>query len=198
MQERGCKFKIRLIFFLELHSNVFWNRSVRAIFVGAVISSHWYLYLVTNNELANLELMASFLFWAQSWAHPDMGLVMVFPSHGPNFVSELILIDTYINSLGSSTDLRSVWHLTCAETWNALQRQNAENLKQIFPEKEYRGLSPNFHIHVSVSGLYIPTMGLPFLLEEICGPILGIHKSLTDTWMWKLGLRPRYSQKRNI
>jgi hypothetical protein len=54
-----------------------------------------------------------------------------------------------------------------------LQRQNAENLKQIFPEKEYRGLSPNFHIHVSLSELYIPTMGLPFLLEEICGPILG-------------------------
>jgi hypothetical protein len=23
-------------------------------------------------------------------------------------------------------------------------------------------------------------MGLPFLLEEICGPILGIYKSLTD------------------
>ncbi len=32
-------------------------------------------------------------------------------------------------------------------------------------------------------------MGLPFLLEEICRPILGIYKSLTDTWMWKLGLR---------
>jgi hypothetical protein len=60
-------------------------------------------------------------------------------------------------------------------------KKNAENLKQIFPEKEYRGLSPNFHIHVSVSELYIPTMGLPFLLEEICGPILGIYKSLTDT-----------------
>ena len=64
---------------------------------------------------------------------------------------------------------------------HALQRQNAENLKQIFPEKEYRDLSPNLHIHVSVSELYIPTMGLPFLLEEICGPILGIYKSLTDT-----------------
>jgi hypothetical protein len=36
---------------------------------------------------------------------------------------------------------------------SALQRQNAENLKQIFPEKEYRGLSPNFYIHVSVSEL---------------------------------------------
>jgi hypothetical protein len=77
-----------------------------------------------------------------------------------------------------------------------LQRQNAENLKQIFPEKEYRGLSPNFHIHVSVSELYIPTMGLPVLLEEICRLILGKYKSLKDTWMWKLGLRPRYSQKR--
>ncbi len=48
-----------------------------------------------------------------------------------------------------------------------LQRQNTEISKQIFPEKEYRGLSPNFHIHASVSDLYIPTIGLPILLEEI-------------------------------
>jgi hypothetical protein len=68
-----------------------------------------------------------------------------------------------------------------SDTLSTLQRKNGENLKQIFPEKEYRGLSPNFNIHVSVSELYIPTMGLPFLLEEICGPILGIYKSLTDT-----------------
>ncbi len=79
-----------------------------------------------------------------------------------------------------------------------MQRKNAENLKQIFPEKEYRGLSPSFHIHVSASELYIPAMDLPFLLEEICGPILGIYKTLTETWMWKLGLRPRNSQKRNL
>jgi hypothetical protein len=36
---------------------------------------------------------------------------------------------------------------------NTLQRQNNEISKQIFPEKEYRGLSPNFHIHVSMSDL---------------------------------------------
>jgi hypothetical protein len=54
----------------------------------------------------------------------------------------------------------------------ALQRQNTEISKQIFPEKEYRGLSPNFHIHASVSDLNIPTIGLPILLEEICRPIL--------------------------
>jgi hypothetical protein len=48
----------------------------------------------------------------------------------------------------------------------ALQRHNAENSKQILPENESRGLSPNFHIHVSVSPLYIPTIGLPILLQE--------------------------------
>ncbi len=50
-------------------------------------------------------------------------------------------------------------------------------------------LSPNFHIHVSVSDLNISTMGLPILLQG--GPILGIYESLTDIWMWKLGLRLR-------
>ncbi len=64
-----------------------------------------------------------------------------------------------------------------------LQRTNTENLKQIFPEKELLGHSPNFHIQVSVSDLYIPTIDLPILLQEmyICAPILGIYKSLTDT-----------------
>jgi hypothetical protein len=32
-----------------------------------------------------------------------------------------------------------------------------------------------------VSDLYIPTIDLPILLEEICRPILGLYKSLTDT-----------------
>ncbi len=68
-----------------------------------------------------------------------------------------------------------------------LQRQNTEISKHIFTEKEYRGLSPNIHIHASVSDLYIPTIGLPILLEEICRPILGLCKSLTDTWLWKIG-----------
>ncbi len=54
-----------------------------------------------------------------------------------------------------------------------MQRHNTKISKQIFPEKEYRGLSPNFHIRASVSDLYISTIGLPTLLEEICRPILG-------------------------
>jgi hypothetical protein len=47
-----------------------------------------------------------------------------------------------------------------------LQGHNTENAKQIFPEKELRGLSPNFHIHVSVTELYISRIGLPILLQE--------------------------------
>ncbi len=62
-----------------------------------------------------------------------------------------------------------------------LQRQNTEISKQIFPEKEFRGLTPSFHIHMSVGDLYIPLIGPPILLEEICRPILGPYYSLTDT-----------------
>ncbi len=61
---------------------------------------------------------------------------------------------------------------------SALQRANTENLKQIFPENELRGHSLDFHIHESESDLYIPTIDLPILLQEICGPILRIFKSL--------------------
>ncbi len=79
-----------------------------------------------------------------------------------------------------------------------LQRTNTENSKQLFPEKQLRSHSPNFHLHVSMSDiLYINTIDLPILLQEICKPILGIYKSLTNTRMWNLGLRPRNSQKRN-
>ncbi len=53
-----------------------------------------------------------------------------------------------------------------SSTGGAMQRHNTEYSKQIFLEKELCGLSSNFHIHVSVSGLYIPTIGLPILLQE--------------------------------
>ncbi len=50
-----------------------------------------------------------------------------------------------------------------------LQRTNTEHSKHIFPEKELRGNSPNFHIHVSVNDFYIPTIDLPILLQENMG-----------------------------
>jgi hypothetical protein len=61
---------------------------------------------------------------------------------------------------------------------HTLQRHNTENSKQIFPEKELHGHSPNFNIHGSMSDLYITTIGLPFLLQE---NMRTDYKSLTDT-----------------
>jgi hypothetical protein len=49
---------------------------------------------------------------------------------------------------------------------HALQRHNTKNSKRIFPEKELCSRSPSFHIHVSVSDLYNPTIHLPILLQE--------------------------------
>jgi hypothetical protein len=63
-----------------------------------------------------------------------------------------------------------------------LQIHCTENSKKIFPEKVLCRLSPNFHIHVSVSDLYIPTIAVfLFCYRKICGPILAICKSLPDS-----------------
>jgi hypothetical protein len=66
-----------------------------------------------------------------------------------------------------------------AQRSTALQRQCTKNLKQIFQEMKLRGLSPNSYIHVSVSDLFIPTIGLPIVLQENRRPLVGIIKSLT-------------------
>jgi hypothetical protein len=50
----------------------------------------------------------------------------------------------------------------------------------VFREKEMRGLSPNFHIHVSVSDLYIPTFGPPIFLQQNRQTDQGKYKSLTE------------------
>jgi hypothetical protein len=44
------------------------------------------------------------------------------------------------------------------ETAYPAKKINTKNWKQIFSEKESLGHSPNFHILVSVSDLYIPTI----------------------------------------
>ncbi len=49
------------------------------------------------------------------------------------------------------------------------------------PRKRIVQSQSHFQIHVSVSDLYSPVIDLPILCRQICGPILGIYKSLTDT-----------------
>jgi hypothetical protein len=59
-----------------------------------------------------------------------------------------------------SSHVEGIWlvrvDLHCKEIWI-----------YVFPEQEFRGLSPNFFIHMSVSDLYIPTFAPPiFLLQN--------------------------------
>ncbi len=86
-----------------------------------------------------------------------------------------ILINSLLGLLGLCTRAQSPLSLLtvravdlyfCTLGAYTLQRHNTENSKQIFQEKELHGLSPNFHIHVSVSDLYITTIFLPILQQE--------------------------------
>jgi hypothetical protein len=42
-----------------------------------------------------------------------------------------------------------------------------QNPIYVLREKKLRGLSPNFHIYVSVSDLYIPPIGPPIFLQRM-------------------------------
>jgi hypothetical protein len=72
-----------------------------------------------------------------------------------------------------------------------------ENPIYVFIFWELRGLSPTFHVHVSVSDLF-PGLVHIFSCSRIGRSIVGIYKSLTDKWMWKLGLWPNKSSSGNI
>jgi hypothetical protein len=60
--------------------------------------------------------------------------------------------------------------------YHRLQMHCTENSNQIFPKMKLCGLVPNFHIHVSVGDLYIPTIGPQTQYSEIGGPIVRIYK----------------------
>ncbi len=64
--------------------------------------------------------------------------------------------------------LHYILYIMCAHITGTIPwEHNTKNSKQIFPEKELRGLSPGFHIYVSVGDLYVyPMIGLPNLLQE--------------------------------
>ncbi len=51
---------------------------------------------------------------------------------------------------------------------------------------------------VFVSDLYSPRIGLHISSSIIGRPTVGIYKSPIDAWMWKLGMRHRYSFSGNI
>jgi hypothetical protein len=71
-----------------------------------------------------------------------------------------------------------------AKPYGYLLSRCKENPIYVFRKMKLCGLVPNFHIHVLVSYLYIPTIGPPILLQKNRQTVTGniqIDKSLTDT-----------------
>jgi hypothetical protein len=97
-------------------------------------------------------------------------VLAVFPSFYTNILLSLLgssLLFSYsLSMLGKSCEYgklvsakiiihkRIFISRTFPGNWAAQQRHNVVNLKQIIPEKELRGLSHNFHIHVCERLIY--------------------------------------------
>ncbi len=88
----------------------------------------------------------------------------------------------YTERTEGEKDDREAWLTLLAEAYTAKKFGFMNSQK-----KELHGLSPNFHIHVSVSDLNIASVHL-FFCSRIGRPIREIYKSLTETLMWELGL----------
>ncbi len=84
--------------------------------------------------------------------------------------------------------------------WGVAYSNCKENPIYVFLFWELLGLSPNFHIHVSVNVFiqYIPRIGPQFSYSRIGRSKVEIYNTLTYTWMWKSALRPRNSFSGNI
>ncbi len=90
-----------------------------------------------------------------------------YSHHNPLYIS---FIYTFIVSLLMRLQFHTV-HMHCIE-----------NLIYVFLFWELRGLSPNFHNHVSMSDLYIPMIGPHVSCSTLGRSILeDMYKSLTDT-----------------
>ncbi len=121
--------------------------------------------------LIRVQIRIPLLLWSLCWweNHSKQYFRHFKPESYIIFFAEIYTCLGWIGSI--SLDVKS-WLIV------AYQLHCNKNPIYVFLFWKLRGLSPNFHIHVSVSDLYIPRIW---------------SAALTDTWMWKLGLGPRNS-----
>ncbi len=87
-------------------------------------------------------------------------------------------------------------HLSCQLEYTATAKNKYRKLEANIPRKEIVQPQSQFP-HSCVCELFRYAHDRYILRQEICEPILGIYKSITDIRMLKLGMRPRNFQKRN-
>ncbi len=111
------------------------------------------MYVCSATFSCSIELFKQWFTLADFF--PQTGIFAGFSLHVINFAVLQPLMNSAAFSYGValkflSREIYMTQGPHCKEIWI-----------YIFPEKELRGLSPNFYIHVSVSDLYNPTFGPP-------------------------------------
>ncbi len=94
----------------------------------------------------------------ETFLKPKISWHCVFQDGG--FISIVMLCKGLSGYIITTKYVHTSWQ---SSSWSAHCNKNPINL---FPEKEFRGLGPNFHIHVSVSDLYMPKIGPHIFLQQ--------------------------------
>ncbi len=88
-----------------------------------------------------------------------------------------IYVEILLNSGVYTLQMKGQWESNINVCFRFIYSQKWSCMASLFPKQNYNVLSPNFHIHVFPGSICL------FCYSQIGRLILGIYKSLTDTWM---------------
>ncbi len=122
--------------------------------------------------------------WCGLWSHCSAW----WPKeevHGNRTAFHLLLVEQIEYAL----QMKAWWESSINVGFPFKYSQQWNCAASLFPKQNYDVVSPSSTL-TCLWEIYIFPGLVCLFCSQICGPILGIYESLTDTWMQELGLRP--------